>query len=370
MPLFPCPDCSLTVSDQAPTCPRCGRPLLSPVVAAPTPVPKTAVEPRQALLALNLVSTAVVVLGVFGTVLVRSIGDRGPVSDERTAGTALPEASALSSAAPAVSSAVSKAAPAQSSGEMVPIPAGVLHREADAEEEDEKSSGDIAIAAFYLDVTEVTLGAWNHCQADGTCRKAPTELTGVDLTDADKKYKKFCTGSDPKLAMNPINCVSWSEAETFCKWAKKRLPTEAEWEYAAHAGSKQKYPWGDGAPEAGANHCGSECTKILARENLLEPGQKPIENADDGFPSTSPVRSYPKNAFKVFDMGGNVSEWVADVYAPQLSAKPPATGEKRVSKGSNWQTRLLPSTRIAKRWKDLPTTRDTIIGFRCAKDGP
>ena len=142
---------------------------------------------------------------------------------------------------------------------------------------------------------------------------------------------------------HPVVCVSWHDARAYCDWLSARtgylytLPTEAEWEYAARAGTTDVFAWG-GAPAGGegrANACDATAAKAF-------PGRSAFE-WDDGYAHTAPVGSFGPNAFGLFDMTGNVWEWTADwygedAYANHEAVNPagPAEGEHRVLRGGGW----------------------------------
>jgi formylglycine-generating enzyme required for sulfatase activity len=159
--------------------------------------------------------------------------------------------------------------------------------------------------------------------------------------------------------------VSWNDTQEYITWLnektgkKYRLPTEAEWEYAARAGSKTAYWWGKTASHDYANYGKDECCAGLA-------------SGKDKWVYTSPVGSFPENPFKLFDMHGNVWEWVQDYYGtyPDKALQDPvgaSSGPLRVFRGGSWSYTPRDVRSAVRDW-NTPDYRNSDVGFRLAQD--
>jgi formylglycine-generating enzyme required for sulfatase activity len=180
---------------------------------------------------------------------------------------------------------------------------------------------------------------------------------------------------------HPVVHVSWSDAVAYCEWSGKRLPTEAQWEYAARGGlAGRKYPWGDELKET---ETGPDGTVRAKWRNNIWQGTFPDENRmEDGFRQTSPARSFAANGYGLYDMSGNVWEWCADHYRPDAYAtsvrRNPAGPDsswdpqepnipKRVQRGGSFMCSddYCIGYRVAARMKGDPSSGAFHTGFRC-----
>jgi formylglycine-generating enzyme required for sulfatase activity len=283
---------------------------------------------------------------------------------------AAPVAAAAAAAAPKVA-ALDAACPT----DLAKIPAGQYYMGSEDKDapDNEKPSHNVKLNTFCVDLFEVTAAKYKSCSDQGKCRRANLGNDWPGIREKDKKtYDSLCTFNNPDKTDHPINCVTWEMADTFCRAHEKRLPTEAEWEYATRGPDGRVYPWGDDPPSAEhLNACGTECVK-WGKQNAAD--LKALYEADDGYPTTAPVGKFPKgrSRFGPYDVVGNVFEWVADwygPYTPEMKQNPmgPSQGDERVLRGGSWNGAYKQWLRPSFRFKWAPSVRTHGIGFRCAR---
>jgi formylglycine-generating enzyme required for sulfatase activity len=218
---------------------------------------------------------------------------------------------------------------------------------------------------FWLDQNLVTNAAFQKfADAGGYTNDAYWSADGLAWRKANKitaPYKNADCSVISSQPDQPRVCVSYFEAEAYAKWRGGRLPTEAEWEFAARGPQSLIYPWGNTFDGKRLNSCDSNCSN---------------QPDNDGYPYTSPVGTYPsgKSWTGAYDMAGNAWQWVSDWFGATYYQNPPAadptgpsSGQWRVIRGGAWNS-YLDTARSAYRLYNLPDNRSTKIGFRVVLD--
>jgi serine/threonine-protein kinase len=239
---------------------------------------------------------------------------------------------------------------------MVYVPAGEFPMGTTQGFEDEQPVHTVYVDGFWIDQTEMT----NEQFAAFLNEKGNQEEGGamwLNVNSEDCLIEQVGGKYQPKsgYANHPVVGVTWYGAAAYCEWAGARLPTEAEWEYAARGPEGRVFPWGDEFDCTLCNSWAEGC---------------------DGYDRTAPVGSFPGGASwcGALDMLGNVWEWVADWYGPDYYANSPSrnptgpsSGVYRVMRGGSWFAYVHPTNNP--RWyrnNDLPNLSYGYVGFRCA----
>jgi formylglycine-generating enzyme required for sulfatase activity len=236
---------------------------------------------------------------------------------------------------------------------------------------------EVTVGSFFIDRTEVTVSAYGDCVTAGAC---PTLVEGDNYST---NHSSICTYGKAGFEQHPVNCITHDEAEKYCAFVGKRLPTEYEFELAERGPNGKAFPWGtEPATATLVNACDAAC----ARDGMTKLGETFTSlyvndpNADDGWAFTAPVGTYPLGAspYGALDLSGNVEEWVSDAWwdLPPAGttgvlgpmAKPTTTGGDFVVRGGSWDLNGMESFCGTRRTSAGERTRAAWLGFRCARD--
>jgi formylglycine-generating enzyme required for sulfatase activity len=349
--------------------------LNQPAMSGPPPA-----SPPSSKAPLAVAGIAMIALGVGGVIAYKMFGG-APAGPEPPAASG----SAAVAVAPASASASASAATAARKAECpegtVLVPGGKFFMGSD--EPGFKlwqPAHKVTLDTFCIDLNEVTAGEYKACSDVGECKR-PDPIPDYPKPDgvSDEQHEKnrsaygeLCNFGKEGREKHPINCVSWALADGYCKFKKRRLPTEAEWEYAARGSDGRKYPWGDeGGDASHMNACGLECNKWETAHGL-KPSAR-MFNADDGYPGTAPVGSFPKGKtkFGANDFVGNVWEWTADWFETYkadevVNPRGAPAGEKKAIRGGGFNGGVQLWLNPAFRYHQLATASAPAIGLRCA----
>ena len=228
--------------------------------------------------------------------------------------------------------------------EWVRIPGGSFNMGSEDGDSDEMPVHIVMVPTFEMGKTQVTVDQYRACVDAGACTAPSTS--------------EWCNWGQSDRGKHPINCVDWNQAQAFATWAGGRLPSEAEWEYAARSGGGDcKYPWGDED---------ATCERAVMNDG---------SGYGCGRDSTWPVCSKLKGntTHGLCDMAGNVWEWVQDWYHDSYNGAPTdglawesPTGSYRVFRGGSWRN-IAGGVRAANRNDDDPRSRYDSLGFRLAR---
>jgi len=250
---------------------------------------------------------------------------------------------------------------------LVHVPAGEFFMGSKKGDPDERPLRRVSISAFWIDQTEVPASRFSVFVSrtgyiTGAEKKGWAWVWDIKVRKGKGGWRKVLGASWDKpqgggsawrqMPDQAVSQVNWSDAEAYCTWAGRRLPSEAEWEYAARGRDGRNYPWGE----------------------EKDPGRANLKGGKDGFPGVSPVGQFLNGSspFGVLGMSGNVWEWVSDRYGSRAYRKMaqkdpfgPAKGSTRVVRGASWGSPLKWAT-THNRYHRKPIYRNNKIGFRCA----
>jgi formylglycine-generating enzyme required for sulfatase activity len=236
---------------------------------------------------------------------------------------------------------------------MVRIPGGTFEMGSTASGDHASPVHTVTVADFEIDATEVTVEAYARCQRAGACSQRGSH-TGDDTwrCNDSRRLTAYGPSGGESRELAPANCMTFSQAEAFCHWAGKRLPTEEEWEYAARGTDGRTYPWGEWGKD--------DDNELFSSAYCAQPG------SEIGYRVGTIARN--SSAFGVRDMAGSVWEWTTGRWATSYTAAP--SGRQRVLRGGEfgWSNDAeCRSYGAAYRLGHEPSYADSNLGARCAR---
>jgi len=229
--------------------------------------------------------------------------------------------------------------------------------------DEQRPAHSVTLDSFRIDRAEVTSAQFvaflneNGNQNEGGRNWLDVSNEGSSIQGGGNQFQP-----KPGMDSHPVGHVTWYGASAYCRWAGARLPTEAEWEFAARGRKGRTFPWGDTFDGSRLNYCDVNCA------------DQRDASVNDGYAKSAPVGSFPRGASWVgaVDMAGNVWEWVADWRAlypgsPQVNPTGPASGDKKALRGGSWSN-LPHGVRSTIRPQRKPDGSSGVWGFRCARD--
>jgi formylglycine-generating enzyme required for sulfatase activity len=224
---------------------------------------------------------------------------------------------------------------------MAHIPEATIQMGSAVGEADEMPVHPVHVAAFDLDRTETTVAQYAQCVSAGGCVPAPSVVQWPGATSDDQQLSKdLCNENRPDRQDYAANCIDWNMATAYCRWAGKRLPTEAEWEYAA---------------------CAGDCNQVIHSKV-----GKAVVHGATRWAFSSRVPSGAPGPFGLYDMAGNVWEWTSSPYCAY--DRPDCSDPRRVVRGGSWSMVDFLFVRLTDRSASDPSNRNTNLGFRCARN--
>ena len=251
---------------------------------------------------------------------------------------------------------------------MAFVPGGRFRMGSEEGKDDERPVHEVTVGSFCMDLVEVPVAAYSDCMQRGACRPAESTVKWAAIPDEVREHDSTaCTAYQTSESTLPMNCVSWTDADAFCKAAGKRLPTEAEWEVAASGGAEhRRFPWGSAPPGPKLlNACDRSCASA---PDHTPAAQKPIFDEDDGFSRLAPGGRFPAgdSLHGIHDLAGNVWEWTSSPYCtyPEHAC----ASQHKVFRGGGWGGAMVSNQRTTVRMWSHPSHRYNDVGFRCVKD--